>query len=122
MTKSKLDTKIKGHKVGDDIPVYYDQQYEIETGLGDHLINGIYRDFRVFPMGRLYKVNGKNAVVFVTNCRSITLHQIQWLEYYGWEIIGVSTTHEDVKKGKEDQGYNNATIRVMIRKKEQGEK
>lgn len=116
--KSKLDTKIKGHKIGDDIPVYYDEKYEIAAGLVDHLINGTYEDFRVFPHGRLYKINGKNEVVFITNCRSITLHQIQWLEYYGWEIVGVSAAHPDVKKGKEDMGYNNATIRVAVRKKE----
>lgn len=103
--------------IKNSIPIYYDEKFCKQTSY--HKIDPQHGEYttKMFRCMKAYKFPNAKSVHWILANRSLTLNNIQFLEGEGWEIIKVETTTPEIQKAKGDFGYDQANIKIVIRKK-----
>lgn len=97
--------------------IYHDEAFYKATRY--HTIDPEYPEHttRMFHVMKAWKYKDDDRVFWILANKSLTLNNIMFLEGEGWEIIGVEHECDDIRKAKKDMGYDNANIKLTIRKK-----
>lgn len=70
----------------------------------------------MFKVMKCYKYPHGKKVYWVLSNKSLTINNIQFLEGEGWKIVGVENMTDEIKKCKDDFGFDQANIKLIIQK------
>lgn len=104
--------------IENSIPVYYDEEFYKRTKY--HLIDPERPAYttKMFKLMKHYKFPDDDRVFWILANKSLTLNNIMFLEEAGWQIIGVENQIDEIRKCKKDFGFDQANIKLTIRKRE----
>jgi hypothetical protein len=104
--------------IENSIPVYYDEEFCKRTEY--HKIDPQHGEMttKMFKVMKCYKFENDDRVFWILSNKTLTLNNIMFLEGECWQIIGVENQIDEIRKCKKDFGFDQANIKLTLRKRE----